>query len=277
MALSERYNRNNIFQHLDGLLPKNRVNFSFCVLDNTLLRGMLGNVDPKPCEGRVIAKNDDAFIMLSADRKDIRVVDRSLATRDPEVGDTVRATPYARRDFDGYCVTGPKPETRTAADGTAYTMVSTVLGGSGREVKLPVPKAECHELRSLIGLLETERLPDGFRMLTHMLADAGARDFEAIDPKPEDIIRTPPAVAFSVNTKKHCGRVRVFYNRCIDSFGVELLKDGQRTYFDDCIFFDELGQHLHGLIDDGAWNRIDVDLIEPAKKPRKPKRPANTV
>jgi hypothetical protein len=145
---------------------------------------------------------------------------------------------------------------------------TAILGGAGRIVKLPVSKPKCLELGSLIELLETDELPDGFRLVTHMLVDAGAKDFEIVDPKPQDIIKTPPAVSFSVNTRKHSGRVRVFYNRGMDSFGIELLQDGSRTYFDDYVLFNELAERLWELIDDGTWNKIDVDLVAPAKKQR---------
>ncbi|MCL1861904.1 MAG: GTPase [Proteobacteria bacterium] len=268
MSLNHQYYKDNVMRLVGGQLPKNRKQFYLKVLDNSLQQGMFGYFDPEPREGKVIFSNDEAFIML--DNKNICVVDRSLVTFDPETGDTVQVRAYARRDFDGYCVTGPKPETRTMSNGTTYVVESTILGG--RAVKLPVPEAKCYELKSLIELLETDRLPDGFRHLTHMLVDAQARDFEIVDPVPDDIFRTPPAVSFSVNTRKHCGRVRVFYNRGLDSFGIELLQDGERTYFDDYVLFNELGTRLHDLIDDGAWNRIDVDLIAAAKKPRKAKQ-----
>jgi len=271
MSLNERYNRNNIFQHVAGHLPKNRRNFTFAVLDNMPLQGTFGKLDARPCEGKVIVVNDDAFIVLSPDKKDIRVVDRRLATCVPEIGDTVRVLPYRRCDFEGFCVSDSKPEICTMDDGSTYTVNRMVLGGNGRDVKLPVPKAECHELKSLIELMETAPLPDGFRMLMHMLVDSKARDFSIVDPKPKDIIKTPPAVLFTVETSKHCGQVRVFYNRGLDSFGIELLQDGLQTYFNDSVFFDELTHRLYELIDDGTWNRIDVEVIAAAKKPRKAK------
>jgi DNA-binding transcriptional LysR family regulator len=44
--------------------------------------------------------------------------------------------------------------------------------------------------------------PDGFRRVTHLLVDAGARDITWVDPLPADIIRTPPAIGFTVATMK---------------------------------------------------------------------------
>jgi hypothetical protein len=266
MSLNFQYYKDNVMQLVVGKLPKNRKNYRLRVLDNSPLHGVFGRVDPKPCEGKVVAKDEKAFILL--DKEVLCVIDRSLVTFDPEIGDKVRVNAYARRDFDGFCVTGSKPETYTDPDGTTGTRYRTILGGV-HEVKLPVPKPECPELKDMIDLLETDILADGFRHITHMLVDAGARDFETIDPKPDDIFKTQPAVSFSVSTRKHCGRVRVFYNRGLDSYGIELLRDGETTYFDEYVLFVELGNLLYDLIDDGAWNRIDVELIAAAKMVRK--------
>src|SRR3546814_9826753 len=71
----------------------------------------------------------------------------------------------------------------------------------------------CPELQELVDQLEQLPAPDGFRRITHMLVDAGARDITWVDPLPADIIRTPPAIGFTVATMKFQGRVTVLYER----------------------------------------------------------------
>src|SRR3546814_11197587 len=64
--------------------------------------------------------------------------------------------------------------------------------------------------------------PDRIRRSTHMLVDAGARDFTWVDPTPSKIIETPPAISFTVSTAKFEGRVTILYDRGGDTYVVEL-------------------------------------------------------
>jgi len=108
--------------------------------------------------------------------------------------------------------------------------------------------------------------PDGFRRITHMLVDAGARDITWVDPLPADIIRTPPAIGFTVATMKFQGRVTVLYERGLDLYAVELRRDGELIERVDEVFFDTLGETLERLIDDGSWRRIRVQCLLSGRK-----------
>ncbi|MEN1536521.1 GTPase, partial [Pseudomonas aeruginosa] len=121
---------------------------------------------------------------------------------------------------------------------------------------LPIPEPRCPELQELIDQLEQLPAPDGFRRITHMLVDAGARDITWVDPLPADIIRTPPAIGFTVATMKFQGCVTVLYERGLDLYAVELRRDGELIERVDEVFFDTLGETLERLIDDGSWRRI---------------------
>ncbi|HOM15190.1 MAG TPA: GTPase, partial [Rubrivivax sp.] len=110
--------------------------------------------------------------------------------------------------------------------------------------------------------------PDGFRRITHMLVDAGARDITWVDPLPADIIRTPPAIGFTVATMKFQGRVTVLYERGLDLYAVELHRDGELIERVDEVFFDTLGETLERLIDDGSWRRIRVQCLSGRKAVR---------
>jgi hypothetical protein len=100
--------------------------------------------------------------------------------------------------------------------------------------------------------------PDGYRRITHLLVDAGARDFTWVDPLPGDIIATPPAIGFTVATAKFQGRVTVLYDRGFDLYAVELHHDDELVERVGEVLFDALGETLERLIDDGNWRRIRV-------------------
>src|SRR3546814_19904403 len=104
--------------------------------------------------------------------------------------------------------------------------------------------------------------PDGFRRITHMLVDAGARDFTWVDPKPSKIIETPPAISFTTSTAKFKGRVTVLYDRGGDAYVVELHRDGELVDRYDEVYFDMLGAVLERLIAACRWRLIDVSVID---------------
>src|SRR5690606_35616966 len=106
---------------------------------------------------------------------------------------------------------------------------------------------------------------DGFRHITHLLVDAGARDFICVDPLPNDIITTPPAIGFTVATAKFQGQVTILYERGDDLYAVELRRDEELVERVDEVFFDMLGATLERLIDDGSWRQIRVAVVSGRK------------
>ncbi len=221
------------------------------------------HVDPKPFEGKVIARNDDAIIVQTG-RTQFAVLDRRLTSADPDEGARVRVTPYIRRRFDGERADTPEVRTDYNRDGTPYTVKTIVLGTA--PAKLPIPEPRCPELRDLIQQLEELPAPDGFRRITHMLVDAQARDFSWVDPFPDDIIRTPPAISFAVASAKFEGRVTIIYDRGGDWYVVELHRGTERIARREPIYFDSLGETLESLIDDGSWRQIQVEILANGRK-----------
>ena len=71
-------------------------------------------------------------------------------------------------------------------------------------------------------------------------------------------------------TAKFQGRVTVLYERGDDLYAVELHRDGELVERVDEVFFDDLGNTLERLIDDGSWRQIRVSTVQkPARrKPR---------
>ena len=248
-----------------GHLPRNIHRFKFLVYDDQPQESSLGFlIDPKPFEGTVIAKIDAAIVIKVA-RTQFAVLDRQLATQDPAIGTRVAVVPYARHHFDGARLDTPAEETRYTADGEPYTVRSVILGGG--TTKLPIPEPRCPELEALVQQLQEMPAPDGFRRITHLLVDAGAGDFAWMDPSAADIIRTPPAISFSVDTTKFRGRVTVLYERGLDLYAVELHHGASLVERVDAVSFDGLGETLERLIDDGSWRRIRVETL-PGKSAR---------
>jgi len=241
-------------------VPRNARGFNYRVVDGLPQPSMLGIVfDPKPFDGKVVALTDEAIIVKTA-RTQFAVIDRELASIVPAEGAKVSVRPYARRRFDGLRADTPEERTEIDSDGTSHTVTSHIFGAA--PARLPVPKPQCLELAQLIEQMESLPAPDGFRKITHLLVDANARDFTCVDPKPADIIHTPPAINFTVSTAKFAGQVSVLYDRGADVYVVELHQNGELIVRRDEVYFDDLGAVLADLIDDGTWRQIVVDVID---------------
>jgi len=257
-------NRNLLETQLPDLLkphvPSNAREFKYRVIDGLPQLSMWGIAfDPKPFDGKVVALTDEAIIIKTA-RIRFAILDRALASTVPAEGSKVFVRPYARRRFDGLRADTPEERTEIGSDGKPYTFTTQILGAA--PAKLPVPKPQCFELAQLIEQMENLPAPDGFRKITHLLVDANARDFSLVDPKPADIIRTPPAIHFTVSTKKFEGQVSVLYDRGGDVYVVELHQNGELIVRRDEVYFNMLGATLAELIDDGNWRQIVVDVID---------------
>lgn len=242
-----------------GHVPRNVRSFKFRFFDSQPQESTLGFViDPQPFDGKVVATTDDAIVVKTS-RAEFAVLDRDLVTLVPDEGAKVHVQPYARRRFDGLRADTPEKCTEYTSDGKPYTVKTHILGSA--PTKLPLPEPQCPELHDLIQQLEQLPAPDRYRRITHLLVDAGARDFAWVDPTPGKIIETPPAISFTVATTKFAGRVTVLYDRGGDVYVVELHRDGALVERHDEVYFDDLGETLERLIDDGRWRLIRVELL----------------
>lgn len=253
-------NRQTLSQQLLELIgqhiPSNATRFKYCIYDDKPHLNALGlSIDPKPFDGKVIAKTDEAIIIKTG-RCEFAVLDRQLVSFEPNEGTNVQVEPYARRRFDGLRADTPEQEMCKRPDGSTYSVTRQVIGRVS--AKLPIPKPQCYALEALITYLEEMPAPDGIRCITHMLVDANAKNLQWVDPTDENICETPPAIEFTVSTKKFEGQVKIVYERGGDVYAIELrCGDNYRTRVDD-VYFDELGKVLYELIDDGEWKRINV-------------------
>ena len=246
-----------------GHVPSNVRSFKFNIFDGQPKVSTLGfYIDPKPFEGKVIATTDEAIVVKTG-RAEFAVLDKTLVTEVPDEGAKVQVEPYVRRRFDGLRADTPEESTEFTAGGQPYTVKRLILGSA--PAKLPIPAPQCPELEELVHQLEQLLAPDGFRRVTHLLVDAGARDFTVVDPSPSNIIATPPAIGFTVASAKFQGQVTVLYERGLDLYAVELRRDGELVERVDEVFFDTLGETLERLIDDGSWRFIRVQRLSGRK------------
>lgn len=252
-----------VADHTGEMLPdfeSNVRSYRYRVYDDQPQPSALGfAIDPQPFDGKVIAVTDEA-IVVKLKPSEFAVLDPSLVVNVPDEGAKVHVKPYARRRFDGLRADTPEERTEISPDGVPFTIKSYVLGSA--PAKLPIPNPQCLELGQLIEQLEEMPAPDGFRRITHMLVDAGARDFTWVDPTPSNIIETPPAISFTVSTTKFEGRVTILFERASDTYAVELHRDSERVERIEEVYFDMLGEVLERLIDDGRWRLIDVSVTD---------------
>ncbi|EMY8159274.1 GTPase [Pseudomonas monteilii] len=251
-----------------GHVPRNARGFKYLVFDGQPLSSTMGfTIDPSPFDGKVVAATEEA-IVVKVKPTEFAVLDPNLVTTVPTKGTKVHVEPYARRRFDGLRADTPETVTEMTADGVPYTVKRFMLGAA--PAKFPIPEPQCLELGQLIQQLEEMLAPDGYRKITHMLVDAGARDFTWVDPTPSMIIATPPAISFTVSTEKFGGRVTILYDRAGDTYVVELHRDGELVDRHDEVYFDMLGEVLERLIDDGRWRLIGVNVIDAKGTRRRP-------
>ena len=130
---------------------------------------------------------------------------------------------YARRRFDGLRADTPEEETARSLP-TERTWCSGLVLGSA-PAKLPIPEPCCLSCRELIQQDGTAAARDGNRRITHLLVDAGARDFTWVDPLPGHH-RDATGIG-SRWPRKVQGRVTVLYERGLDVYAVELHRDGE--------------------------------------------------
>lgn len=249
-----------------GHVPRNLRSFKFRFFDGQPQESALGfMIDPQPFDGKVVATTDESIIVKTG-RAEFAVLDRNLVTIVPDEGVKVHVQPYARRRFDGLRADTPEERTEHTADGTPYTVKTHILGAA--PAKLPIPEPQCPELSELIQQLEQLPAPDRYRRIAHLLVDAGAREFTWVDPAPDKIIETPPAISFTVTTAKFTGQVTLLYDRGGDVYVVELRHSGELVTRVDEIYFESLGDVLARLIDDGSWRRIQVQVLPAGKAVR---------
>ena len=210
------------------------------------LSGAYGiQLDIKPFKGKVVMT--EPYLVIKEDLKTFAILDRLGIDQMPDVGDTVTITPYARRDFSGRFGYEPKTETYGGVAMSVYQM-----GGHHTNLPLQDSALSNQYLRDLVRQINNLPAPDGFRNLAQLLADANATDFVLEQAVP--VPKGNPAICCQVNTAKHRGHLRIEIDLGSDSYTVSIGAQPEdiitkKTW----VLFDDLGQVLLDLIDDGQW------------------------
>ena len=259
--------QSSLAQIIRPLIPRNcsRYQYHFCELlpqPNTF--GFC--IDPQPFSGKVMFVNE-VFVLVkrSQTRNQFVIVDAAYVDVVPNVGDQVEITPYARHDFNGKRVDELEKETRSLADGTQYEVTKMMLGGKSITLPLPISKEQIQspELLALIEQLDNLPAPDGFRLISHLLVDAGATDFTINDANTLNT-DTPMGIGFTVSNQKFQGKVAIVYDRGSDTYSLWIYPDettDKQPVEINNIYFNELGIRLAEAIDDFAWQVIRVKVL----------------
>lgn len=248
-------------------LPRTARKFKLAVYTGEVtVNTVLGiQIDLNPAEGKVVELTNDWILIKLGRAAEFFVAARDMVDKVPELDATIRITPYARRGFDGRRLDAP----RTEQSGEGVIIQSYTLGAT--RAVLPIDKASLHcpELKSLVDYLEQFDAGDGVRCLSQVLVDAGAWQHPVayVDPLPEGIIATPPAVKFWVSTAKADGWIEYRYDRAMDVFDMSLIDaDGNNVKQAEGVHFDDLSSITVDWIDDGTWRIAKVEILTPARR-----------
>lgn len=226
-------------------------------------------MDLSPQEGKVVEINDDWLLVKKGRAAEFFICARHLLEQTPDIGATVKITPYARRGFDGRRLDEPVVEDC----GNGLVVRRFLLGAT--ESPLPIDKAtlSCFQLKEMISQIEALKAPDGVRRLSQVLIDAGACNgpVSYLDPTDEDIIALAPKVRFRIESGKHQGYLDIEYDRGLDYYRVKLIEDISLNTLKeiDDVDFTSLAEVVADLVDDGQWRMAKVEVLKPAPKLKK--------
>lgn len=249
-------------------IPSNATRYRFKVyLDETRENGRIGiQVDLAPQKGRAVELSDD-WCLVKTDRTEFFVCARHLLASVPEIGSTVKITPYARRQFDGRRLDEPDTTVKDGIVSHAFHICRTTSA-------LPIDKAalRCEHLVGMIRQVEEMKAPDGVRRLSQVLIDAGALTGPVAykDPVEEDIIAVPPTLQFRVASRKFEGQLNIVYDRAGDVCRVQLVEPNTAAVVKevDFVCFSNLAETVVDLVDDGSWKMAQVEVVKAAPKRR---------
>ncbi|QIQ22145.1 hypothetical protein [Zophobihabitans entericus] len=233
-------------------------------------KGIFGqSVDPSPFEGEVIIV-EEQVVIVQAKKNEFYIIDQTFMSQVPEVGDKIAVNPYFRKMFNGQRINSKHTQLTQYMNGDCFEANSALLGGTISHI--PGNKVNNPQLKYLVDYLENTKLSDGYRSVTHMLFDAKATNFIAVDPVSESD-PTEPSLQFTVDTAKFKGNVKIIAHENDNNF----FSPNQFTVYltdhagsEQMLETDDksLYKLLDEMIDDGSWNTIAVNIIKKAPKKR---------
>lgn len=247
-------------------IPSNARQYRFLIYTGEASINSLGlQADLKPQEGKLVEVNE-IWTAIKTARTEFFVCATKLMEFVPEIGATIRVTPYARRQFDGTRLDAPK-----VRDFDGYKMSTFVIGERVSPIPIDKTSLKSSYLRDMITQLEELPAPDGTRTVAQLLIDAGAGT-EPIcydDPEDGDVISKPPTVEFRISSQKWNGYLSLIYSRSMDLYRIQLTEPTKAKVEVDIqdVDFTSLGEVIATLVDDGNWRIAKVEVLKPG--PRK--------
>lgn len=228
---------------------------------NTLSESIWTNVyfDPAAFEGKVVLITDEA-IVVKVKANSFAVLDKSLVTAVPSMGNKVKVTPYYRRQFNGQPVGEPHIEDTQYMDGEFYAINSCCL--TDRRTHIPGPKVTDPDMLELIGFLQDQQLPDKYRHITHLMVDAGVKEV-TLHEHDSSTDENRPHISFDAATSKFTGKIFIYYTPYPDCTFTVSFFDYEKQ---DIEVFEkmnayELGLKLDEQLDGNSFKKINIDVI----------------
>jgi hypothetical protein len=249
-------------------LPANARKYTWHVRSGHAVENMLGLPADPPVDEGLVVDVTPPWVVLKVKPTKFVLYHESILAELPEPGSKVRLEAYAKRDFTGQRLDAPRTETRKSDDGTEYEVRCLKIGDT--RSPLPIPAPQGAYLTEMVKLFEYGKSPDGMRTLAQILVDAKATDFATVDTDLDrgDVFANPPAIGFTVCTKKYQGRVEFQYDRGGDwyvmRFGDEVLEN---------LCPDQIGEVLLERVDDGHWRYAKLEVLSTAPRAKRAARP----
>ena len=254
------------------LIPCNLSRYRHGPVALKLGKNILGlSVDLSVIEGTVV-HCDPQFYIIKCGRAEFKYVDPAIL-RDPLVeGSKVRITPYRRRRFNGTLFTEPE----SIENHGAYMTRTIVIGQTHAPIPVPTPKSVYTQ--QMLELLHHGKCTDGVRVISNLLVDCKATNFQLREP-PESDPETgeslgpwaDPQIRFDCKTDKFTGEVTIGVDVGMDTYYVELKKpdnEGVMQPHAKCegVYFNQMAETLETLLCDGSWRFAEVMALKAAPK-----------
>lgn len=254
------------------LIPTNVSRYRHGPLALKLGTNVLGlSVDLSVIEGTVEHCSPD-FYIIKTGRAEFKYVDPTILRERLMEGSKVRITPYRRRRFNGTLFTEPES---IGQDG-ACVVRSYTIGQTHAPIPVPAPKSVYTQ--QMLELLHHGKCTDGVRVISNLLVDCKATNFQLLEP-PETDPETgeslgpwvDPQIRFDCKTDKFTGEATIGVDVGQDTYYVELKKpdsEGALQPHAKCegVYFDQMAETLETLLCDGNWRFAEVTVLKAAPK-----------
>lgn len=250
-------------------LASNARGYKFTVVANEkATNSILGlQVDIKPAEGKVVDGNDE-WLLIKTARSEFMAVEKTSLKEIPEIGETIRVTPYHRRRFDGNLVGAPEE----SISGTGFRCTSFMIGDSDSRLQIDKESLKSSHLKEMVEQVSKLPVGDGIRNIGNALVDAGGENPALLgytDPADEDAATIRPRLQFAIDTGKFKGELWIEYDRAMDYYDLILVKDEVNQHRVDNVDFMSMGKQIVNLVDDGEWRFAKIEVLKSASKAKK--------